>query len=90
MGQFEIVLILMAILAIASINFGYYLGYDKRNKELTNEIVDEFRKKFLQKFIEEFERRVNAAVEEETQRVHDELIELLEEENKKNEGIDSN
>jgi hypothetical protein len=90
MGQFEIVLILMILLAAASINFGYYLGYNKRDKELTNEIIDEFRTKFLQKFTEEFERRVNAAVEEETQRVHDELIELLEEERKKNEGTDSN
>lgn len=90
MGQFGIVLILMVILAAVSINFGCHLGYNKRDKELTDEIIDEFRTKFLQKFTEEFERRVNAAIEEETQRVHDELIELLEEEKKKNEGTDSN
>jgi hypothetical protein len=90
MGQFEVVLILMALLAAASINLGCHLGYNKRDKELTNEIIDEFRTKFLQKFTEEFERRVNAAIEEETQRVHDEFIELLEEERKKNEGTGSN
>lgn len=90
MGQFVIILILMAVLAAASINFGCYLGYNKRNKQLTDEIIAEFREKFVQKFEEEFERRVNEAIEEETQRVHDELIELLEEERKKNEGTDSN
>ena len=90
MGQFEMILILMAVLAAASINFGWHLGYNKRNNELTEEVVEEFRKKFLQKFTEEFEKRVNAAVEEETQRVHDELVELLEEERKKNEGTGSN
>jgi hypothetical protein len=90
MGQFETVLILMIALAAASVALGWRLGYDARNRELTNEVVNEFRQKFLQKFTEEFERRVNAAIETETQRVHDELIELLEEERKKNEGTDSN
>lgn len=90
MGQFEIVLILMAVLAVASIRLGWVLGYNKRNEELTEEVVEDFRKKFVKRFEEEFERRVNAAIEAETQRVHDELIELLEEEKKKNESTDSN
>jgi hypothetical protein len=42
MGQFEIVLILMVVLAAASINFGWHLGYNKRNNELTEEAVEEF------------------------------------------------
>jgi hypothetical protein len=90
MGQFGFVLILMIILAAVSIRFGWALGYNKRNDELTDEVVEDFRKKFYKRFEEEFERRVNAAIEVETQRVHDELIELLEEERKKNEGTDSN
>jgi hypothetical protein len=90
MGQFEVVFILMMILAAASIRFGWALGYNKRNSELTEEVVEDFRQKFLQKFTEEFERRVNAAIEAETQRVHDELIELLEEERKKDESTGSN
>ena len=90
MGQFGTVLILMIALAAASIVLGWRLGYDARNKELTNEVVNEFRQKFLQKFTEEFEIRVNAAIETETRRVHDELIELLEEERKKDESTGSN
>ena len=88
--EYWLALALMAVLAIASIRFGISIGYNKRNKQLTDEVVAEFREKFFKKFTEEFERRVNAAVEEETQRVHDELIELLEEERKKNEGTGSN
>ena len=90
MGQFEIVFILMMVLAAVSIRFGWALGYNKRTKELTEEVVEDFRNRFVKKFEEEFERRVNAAIEAETQRVHDELIELLEEEKKKNESTDSN
>jgi hypothetical protein len=73
-----------------SIYVGWVLGYNKRNKELTEEVINEFREKFLQKFTEEFERRVSAAIEEETQCVHDELIKLLEEEKRKDEGTGSN
>jgi hypothetical protein len=90
MGQFEIVLILMVILAAASVRLGWVLGYNKKTKEFTEEVVEDFRKKFVKRFEEEFERRVNAAIEEETQRVHDELIQLLEEEKKKDESTDSN
>jgi predicted acetyltransferase len=90
MRQFGFVLILMVMLAAASVRLGWVLGYDKRTEELTEEIVEDFRKKFVKRFEEEFERRVNAAIEEETRRVHDELIELLEEERKKNEGSSSN
>jgi hypothetical protein len=87
---FWIALMLMAVLTVASLRVGFSLGYNKRNNELTEEVVEEFRKKFLQKFTEEFERRVNAAIEAETQRVHDELIEILKEEKEKNESTDSN
>lgn len=90
MGQYGVVLILMVMLAAASIRVGWVFGYNKRTEELTEEVVEDFRKKFVKRFEEEFEKRVNAAIEEETQRVHDELIELLEEEKKKNEGTDSN
>ena len=90
MGQYGVVLILMVVLAAVSIRVGWVFGYNKRTDELTAEVVEDFRKKFVKRFEEEFERRVNAAIEEETKRVHDELIELLEEERKKNEGTDSN
>lgn len=90
MEHIEIVIILMMVLAAASIRLGWVLGYNKRTEELTEEVVEDFRKRFVKRFEEEFERRVNAAIEAETQRVHDELIELLEEERKKDEGTSSN
>lgn len=90
MEHIEIVIILMVVLAAASIRLGWVLGYNKRTEELTEEVVEDFRKKFVKRFEEEFEKRVNAAIEEETKRVHNELIELLEEEKKKNESTDSN
>ena len=90
MDNIGIILILMCILAAASIRVGWALGYTKRNTELTKEVIEDFRQRFMKRFEEEFEKRVNAAIEEETQRVHDELIELLEEEKNKNESTDSN
>lgn len=88
--EYWLALALMTVMAIASIRFGISIGYNKRNKQLTEEVVADFREKFLKKFTEEFEIRVNAAIEEETRRVHDELVEILEEERKKNEGTGSN
>lgn len=90
MDKIGIILILMCLLAAASIRVGWVFGYNKRNTELTEEVIEDFRQRFIKRFEEEFEKRVNAAIEEETQRVHDELIKLLEEEKNKNESADSN
>lgn len=98
MNYLREIFILMTILVLGSIAFGWYLGYQRRNKELTQEIIAEYKAKYYDYFIKEFDRRVEERAIElvrdgfdaQYEEIRQEVIRELMEEKEVNESTDSN
>ena len=97
MNFFWEIAILMVALAIGSIGFGWYLGYQKRNKELTKEIIADHKAKYYDYFKQEFNKRVEERAIElvkegfdaHYEEIRQEIIRELKEADEANESTDS-